>query len=112
MTNAVSTNLKVEYLVAEKLGSEHVLYHFLCKTHTCEKLDECNESTLAKIEEQLKIREKIEKHEPRLKSFIRKFKSVTMAAMAALLQLVSKGGDGKSTSLCDNFTQIPEEDGA
>ena len=112
MTDAVSKNLKVEYLVAEKLGSEHVPYHLLCKAHTCEKLDECNEITLVKIEEQLKIRETIEKREPRLKSFIRKSKSVTKAAMAALLQLVSRGGDGKSTSLCDDFTQILEEDGA
>ena len=111
MTDAASKNLKVEYLVAEKLGSEHVPYHLLCKAHTCEKLDECNETTLVKIEEQLKIRETIEKREPRLKSFIRKSKSVTKAAMEALLQLVARGGDGKSTSLCDDFTQILEEDG-
>ena len=31
--------------------------------------------------------------------------------MSALLQLVYRGGDGKSVSLCDKFTQILEEDG-
>ena len=99
MTDAASKNLKAEYLVAEKLGSEHIPYHFLCIANTCEKLDEWNKNTL------VKFRETIEKREPRLKSFIRKSKSVTKAAMAVLLQLVSRGGDGKSTSLCDDFTQ-------
>ena len=89
MTDAVTKNLKVEILVAEKLVSRHIPYHLLCKAHTYEKLDECNEITLIKVEETLKIREIIEKREPRLKSFIRKSKSVTKAAITALLQLVS-----------------------
>ena len=80
MTDAASKNLKVEFLVAEKLKSKHIPYHLLCKAHTCEKLDECNENTLMAVEEALKIRETIEKREPRLKSFIRKSKSVTKTA--------------------------------
>ena len=107
MTDAVSKNLKVEYLVAEELQSSHIPIHILCKTHTCEKLDTCNEITLIKMEEMLKIRETIKKREPRLKSFIRKSKSVTKAAVEALLTLVAKGGDGKSVSLGQEF----EEDG-
>ena len=63
MTDAVSKNLKVEALVAEKLESNHIPYHLLCKAHTCEKLDECNENVLMKVEEMLKIREIIEKRE-------------------------------------------------
>jgi len=110
MTDAVSKNLKVEYLIAEKLESNHIPYHLLCKAHTCEKLEECNENVLIKVEEMLKIRETIEKREPRLKSFIRKSKSVTKAAISALLQLVAKGGDGKSVSLANDFDQILEEE--
>ena len=111
MTDAVSKNLKVEYLVAETLQSNHIPYHLLCKVHTCEKLDECNENALMKIEEKLKIRETMEKREPRLKSFIRKSKSLTKAAINALLQLVAKGGDGKTVSLADDFERILEKDG-
>ena len=85
MTDAVSKNLKVEYLVAETLQSNHIPYHLLCKAHTCEKLDECNENALMKIEEKLKIRETMEKREPRLNTFIRKSKSVTKAAINVLL---------------------------
>ena len=111
MTDAVTKNLKVEYFVAEKLESNHIPFHLLCKAHTCEKLDECNENTLIKIEEQLRILETIEKRELRLKSFVRKSRSVTKAANSALLQLVSKGGDGKSVSLADDFDEVLEEDG-
>ena len=42
MTDAVSKNLKVEIEVAAQLGSNHIPYHLLCKSHTCEKLDESN----------------------------------------------------------------------
>ena len=64
-----------------------------------------------KIGERLKIRGTMEKREPRLKSFIRKSKSVTKAAIDALLQLVAKGGDGKTGSLADDFERILEKDG-
>lgn len=111
MTDAVSKNLKVEYLVAEELQSAHVPLHLLCKAHTCEKLDDCNETTLMKMEQRLSVRTTIEKREPRLKSFIRKSKTVVKAAIQALLQLVAKGGDGKSTSLADEFDLVLEEDG-
>jgi hypothetical protein len=111
MTDAVSKNLKVEYLVAEELQSDHVPLHLLCKAHTCEKLDDCNENTLMKLEQRLSVRTTIEKREPRLKPFIRKSKTVVKAAIQALLQLVAKGGDGKSTSLADEFDLVLEEDG-
>ena len=111
MTGAVSKNLKVEYLVGETLQSNHIPHHLLCKARTCEKLDECNENALMKIGERLEIRGTMEKREPRLKSFRRKSKSVTKAAINALLQLVAKGGDGKTGSLADDFERILEKDG-
>jgi len=111
MTDAVSKNLKVEYLVAVELQSDHVPLHLLCKAHTCEKLDDCNETTLMKMEQRLAVRTTIEKREPRLKSFIRKSKTVVKVAIQALLQLVAKGGDGKTTSLADEFDLVLEEDG-
>ena len=40
-TDAVTKNLKVEELVSEMLASNYIPIHILCKSHTCEKLDEC-----------------------------------------------------------------------
>ena len=61
MTDAVAKNLEVEFLVAEKLGSNHIPHHILCKAHTCEKLDECNELTLMKLEQKFKLCDIIER---------------------------------------------------
>ena len=52
----------------------------------------------------------MEKREPR-QTLVRKSKSVTKAAINALLQLVAKGGDGKTVSLADVFERILEKDG-
>lgn len=49
MTDAVSKNLKTETGVADQLGSKHVPYHLLCKSHTCEQFDADNLTTLAAI---------------------------------------------------------------
>ena len=51
MTDPVSKNLKIEDFVAEKLGSKHIPYHLLCKSHVVEKLDASNLNYLAAIGE-------------------------------------------------------------
>ena len=50
MTDAVSKNLKLGESVAAKLGSNHIPYHLLCKSHTSERLDADNLTTLSIIE--------------------------------------------------------------
>ena len=40
MTDAVVKNLKVEDEVSKIFESNHIPYHVLCKSHTCEKIDE------------------------------------------------------------------------
>ena len=110
MTDAVSKNLKVEYEVANQLGSDHIPIHLLCKSHTCEKLDETNIQTLSEIESKIGLRKQLEKREPQLKSHMRSSKSVVLAAIKAFLKLVAKEGDGKTTSLADTFDLILEED--
>ena len=110
MTDAASKNLQVEYLVAEMLGSEHIPIHLLCKSHTCEKLDETNIQTLCEIENKINLRKQFEKREPQLKSYLRSSKAVVLAAINALLKLVAQEGDGKTTSLSDTFELILEED--
>ena len=59
MTDAVSKNLRVEYLVANMLGSVHIPLHLLCKPHTCEKLDETNIQTLFEIEKKNRIKKAV-----------------------------------------------------
>ena len=73
--------------------------HLLCKSHTCERLDSENITTLAAIESKIFLRELILRREPQLKSFLRKNKCVVVAALDALLRLVAVAGDGKTTSL-------------
>ena len=40
MTDSVTKNIKVQHLVAEELGSDHIPPHYLCNAHTPEKFDE------------------------------------------------------------------------
>ena len=55
MTDAVSKNLKIGEGVAAKLGSNHVPFHLLCKSHTCERFDSDNLTTLATIEAKISL---------------------------------------------------------
>ena len=50
MADAVSKNLKIEEGVAEAFQSRHVPYYILCKSHTCERLDTDNLTTLSQLE--------------------------------------------------------------
>ena len=111
MTDAVTKNLKVEEGVANSLNSSHITYHILCKSHTCERMDADNLTTLSNIDAKIGLRELIIKREPFLKSFLRSKKCVVEAAMEALLKLVSAEGDGKTTSLGPLFDLKLEEDG-
>ena len=70
MTDAASKNLKVDYKVSKQLGAKHVPIHLLCKSHTCEKLDESCINVPVKIEQQLKMAEMITNRQPNLRSFI------------------------------------------
>ena len=84
----------------------------LCKSHRCEKFDDTNVKYLGQVENIIGLREKIEKREPRLKSFLRQKKCIiTDAVIPALLKLVAKDADGKMSSLADEFALILEEDG-
>ena len=71
MTDAVTKKLKVEVEVSQALETDHVLIHILCKSHTCEKLDESCVNALIQVEQQLKMADLIVTRHPRLKSFVR-----------------------------------------
>ena len=97
--------------VAAKFGSNHIPYHLLCKSHTCERLDADNLTTLSIIEAKIGLRDLIAKREPLLKLFLRQKKCVVEAALEALLKLVASDGDGKSTSLREQFDLKLEQSG-
>ena len=111
MTDSVTKNLKIEQGVADVLQSTHVPHHILCKSHTCERMDIDNLTTLNELETKIGLRELLIKREPQLKSFLRSKKSVVEAALDALLKLVAVDGDGKTTSLADQFALKLEEAG-
>ena len=111
MTDAVSKKLKIEEGVALKMNSDHIPYHLLCKSHTCERLDADNLKTLVKLENKIDLRELIIQREAALKSFLRGNKCIVETALIALLKLVSREADGKSVSLADEFDMILEESG-
>ena len=111
MTDSPTKNLGINPEVAKKIGSDHIPLSLLCKAHTCERLDADNISSLLKIEAKIGLREMIAKREPLLNSFLRKQKCVVVAALEALLKLVALEGDGKTTSLREQFDLKLEERG-
>ena len=110
MTDAVSKNLKVEAEVSKQLNTEHIPTHLLCRSHTCQKLDESCINTLTKVVQKLKMSEMISQMQPSLRSFIRQSKSVVLCAMTALLKLASHEESVKPTSLTKEFDIMLEED--
>ena len=96
--------------MSKRLASNHTITH-PCKSHTYEKLDECCINTLIKVESQLNIADLIIQKQPRLKSFVRQSRCITVCAMTALLKLVSNEQSAKPTSLAKEFELILEEDG-
>lgn len=104
-------NLKVETAVSQELGTEHVPIHILCKSHTCEKLDETCIDTLIKVEKELDMANLIMKRQPQLSSFIRQNKCIVVSAITALLKLVAREESGKPTSLAKEFDLALEEAG-
>ena len=74
MTDAVTKNFEVEVMVSKVLGTDYVPLHILCKSHTCEKLDEGCINAVVDIEKKLKLVDMIVKRQPRLKSFLRQNK--------------------------------------
>lgn len=103
MTDAVSKNLKVEYAVAEALGSSHIPIHLLCKSHTCEVLDKSCLEALIEVECIIKFADLVTKRQPQLKSFVRQSRCVALAALKAMLSLVSHETSAKPTSLAEEF---------
>ena len=83
--------------------------HTLCKSHTCEKLDECCIDALVEIEKKLKLSDMIAKRQPRLKSFLRQNRCITIIAMKAFLKLVTKEESGKPAALSKEFDRALEE---
>ena len=111
MTDAVTKNMKIEEYVAKELKSSHIPLHLLCKSHTCEKLDESCLNTLTEIESELNYSALLIQRQPRLKSFIRQNKCIVTTAIKALLKLVSHEESAKPTSLSKEFDLQLEKDG-
>ena len=111
MTDSFSKNLKIEDLVAEKLGSKHIPYHLLCKSHVVEKLDASNLDVLAAFEERVKLRQRLEAINPALNPSFRGKKTIVVAGVQAILKLVSYDKSRNSSSLAEEFDVLIEREG-
>ena len=69
MTDSVAKNLEVEKIVPQIIGSNHIPYHILCKSHTVEKLDKSNLDLLSNLQKSVSLGEKFESINSALKSF-------------------------------------------
>ena len=111
ISDAASKYLNIETGMAQELASNHVPFHLLCKSHTCERFDADNLTTMATLENKIGRRDLIAKREPALKCYLRQNKPVFETSLAAILKLVSPEGDDKTTSLAEEFTLILEKAG-
>ena len=111
MTDSATKNLEVEYAVAKSLESSHIPLHILCKSHVCEVLDKSCLEALIEVECTIKFAELVTKRQPQLKSFVRQSKCVALAALKAMLSLVSHEKSAKPTSLAEEFDLQLEKDG-
>ena len=93
------------------LGTEYVPLHVLCKSHTCEKLDESCVGALVEIEMKIKLADMIVKRQPRLKSFLRQNRCITIFAMNALRKLVAQEESGKPAALSKDFDRAVDDQG-
>ena len=76
MTDAVSKNLKIGQLIADKLETSYVPFHLLCKSQCVEALDHSNLEILGNIEKQLCLQTKLKGVNPSMKSFFRGQKAI------------------------------------
>ena len=86
MADSVAKNLEVEKMVPQIIGSNHIPYHILCKSHTVEKLDKSN---LSKLEKSASLREKFKSINPALKPFFQGKIAIFESGISALLKLVA-----------------------
>ena len=111
MTDSVEKNLHIEKGIAKELKSNHVPYHFLCKSHTVEALDRSNINVLANLEHVLKFREALESMNSGVKSFLCEEKAVVLCAIKCILSFVSHDKSAASTNQAELFDYILDREG-
>ena len=112
MTDSVAKNLEVEKIVPQIIGSNHIPYHILCKSHIVEKLDKSNFDVLSKFEKSVSLREKFEFINPALlQPFFHSKIAIVGPRMSALLKLVAYDKSANSCSLAVAFEYTVEREG-
>lgn len=93
------------------LVSNHRPLNLLCKSYTCEKLDEACINTLLSFKRELKYADLTTMQQPKLKSLVRKTKCVAHAAHKAMLELASHEESAKPTSMAKEIDIQIKKDG-
>ena len=81
--------------------SDHIPFHLLCVSHTCEVFDKGNMFVLCETERKIGLRELLISHIPMLRSFLSKGQSVPLAVLTAFTKLAIN--DGHKSSLREQF---------
>ena len=111
MTDAVTKNFKIEVEVSQKLEPNQApAIHLLCKSHTCEKLDECCLNTSKRTENDLNMTELVIQRSPQIKSFVKQTRCLAICALKTTLKLVSNEVSAMPKSLAREFEVTNEED--
>ena len=98
MTDAATNNFKVEAEVLKQPNTKHIPIYLLCKSHTCQKLNESCTNTFVNVDQNLKISEILSQRQTSLRSFIRQSNSIVLCAMTTLLKFVPHEECANSTS--------------
>ena len=109
MTDSVEKNLHIGEGTAEKLQSQHVPLHLLCKSHPVEGFNRSNLAVLAEIEKKVDFRTSLETINPAVRSFLRG-KSIVECAISSILNLLSHDKSASSTNQADLFGHILERE--
>lgn len=111
MTDAVTKNFKIEVEVSKKLEPNQApAIHLLCKSHTCEKLDECCLNTSKRTKNDLNMTELVIQRSPQIKPFVKQTRCLAICALKTILKLVSNEVSTTHKSLAKEFEVNNEED--
>ena len=103
ITDSLVKKLEVEKMLSQIIGSNHIPYHILSKSHIVEKLDKSNADVLSKLEKSVRSRGKLESINPALKPFFRAKIAIVDSGISALMKLVAYDKSANSSSLENEF---------
>lgn len=92
MMHSGAKNLLIEEHIANTLMSDHIPFHLLCVSHTCDVFNKGKMLVLCEIEQKIGLRELLFSHISMLQSFLSKGQSATIVDLTAFEKLAINDG--------------------